>query len=123
MNPVGLTGAVYQSPYASLRPEIGRKPLGDAARDIGTIGDAPSVQPGQIGQAPQFENVLGNFVKEVNSKQAAAGDKVSGLLSGQNVPLHQAMVAMEEASVSFQLMVEVRNKLLEGYQELMRLQV
>jgi flagellar hook-basal body complex protein FliE len=123
MNPVGISGGIYQSPYAALRPDIGRKPLGDAAREIGTIGDSPTIQPGQIGQAPQFENVLGNFVKEVNSKQAAAADKVTGLLSGQNVPLHQAMVSMEEASVSFQLMVEVRNKLLEGYQELMRLQV
>jgi flagellar hook-basal body complex protein FliE len=39
------------------------------------------------------------------------------------VSLHQAMIAMEEASVSFQLMVEVRNRLLESYQELMRMQI
>jgi flagellar hook-basal body complex protein FliE len=45
------------------------------------------------------------------------------LQSGQNVSLHQTMIAMEEASVSFQLMVEVRNKVLESYQELMRMQV
>ncbi|MBM3832099.1 MAG: flagellar hook-basal body complex protein FliE [Verrucomicrobia bacterium] len=70
-----------------------------------------------------FENVLGKLVQEVNAKQMAAGDAVTGLLSGQQVPLHQAMIAMEEASVSFQLMVEVRNKLLEGYQELIRMQV
>ncbi|MBI4659597.1 MAG: flagellar hook-basal body complex protein FliE [Verrucomicrobia bacterium] len=70
-----------------------------------------------------FDNVLGKLVKEVNAKQMAVGDAVTGLLSGQNVPLHQAMIAMEEASVSFQLMVEVRNKLLEGYQELIRMQV
>ena len=37
--------------------------------------------------------------------------------------MHQAMIAMEEASVSFQLMAEVRNKLLESYQELMRMQI
>ena len=48
---------------------------------------------------------------------------VNGLLSGQNIPLHRVMIAMEEASVAFQMMVEVRNKLLEGYQELMRMQV
>jgi flagellar hook-basal body complex protein FliE len=53
----------------------------------------------------------------------AAGDSVRGLVTQQGVPLHQAMIAMEEASVSFQLMVEVRNKLLESYQELMRMQV
>jgi flagellar hook-basal body complex protein FliE len=45
------------------------------------------------------------------------------LLSGKNVSLHQTMISMEEASVSFQLMVEVRNRLLDSYQELMRMQV
>ncbi len=46
----------------------------------------------------------------------AAGEAVRGMIGGQDVSLHQAMIAMEEASVSFQLMVEVRNKLLESYQ-------
>jgi flagellar hook-basal body complex protein FliE len=63
------------------------------------------------------------MVNEVGAKQAAAGDAVNGVLSGQNVSLHQAMIAMQEANVSFQLMVEVRNKLLESYQELMRMQI
>ena len=54
---------------------------------------------------------------------SAAGDTVNGLLSGKNVSLHQAMISMEEASVSFSLMVEVRNKLLDSYQELMRMQI
>ncbi len=48
---------------------------------------------------------------------------VSGLLSGKNVSLHQTMISMEEANVSFQIMVEVRNRLLDSYQELMRMQV
>ena len=68
-------------------------------------------------------DTLGRFVGEVADKQVAAGDSVRGLVTQQGVPLHQAMIAMEEASVSFQLMVEVRNKLLESYQELMRMQV
>lgn len=70
-----------------------------------------------------FENTIQQFVGEVSQKQAAAGQAVNGLLSGQNVSLHQTMIASEEASISFQLMVEVRNKLLESYQELMRMQV
>ena len=83
------------------------------------LPSAPAQTQGPAG----FDNLLGQFVREVNTKQLAAGDATTGVLSGQNVPLHQAMIAMEEASVSFQLMVEVRNKLLEGYQELMRMQV
>jgi len=79
--------------------------------------------PGASHAVGSFSNVLSRFVEGVNSKQVAAGDAVRGLISGQDVSLHQAMIAMEEASVSFQLMVEVRNKLLESYQELMRMQV
>jgi flagellar hook-basal body complex protein FliE len=70
-----------------------------------------------------FSNLLGNFVHEVSDKQAAANESVNGLLSGKNVSLHQTMISVEEASVSFQLMVEVRNRLLDSYQELMRMQV
>lgn len=70
-----------------------------------------------------FGNMLGQLVNEVNTKGAASTDAVNGLLSGKDVSLHQTMIAVEEASVSFQLMVEVRNKLLESYQELMRMQV
>jgi flagellar hook-basal body complex protein FliE len=70
-----------------------------------------------------FANVLGDMVNEVAQKQADAGSAVTGLLSGQNVSLHQAMISMEEANVSFQMMVEVRNRLLDSYQELMRMQI
>jgi flagellar hook-basal body complex protein FliE len=63
------------------------------------------------------------MVNDVSAKGAASSEAVNGLLSGKDVSLHQTMIAVEEASVSFQLMVEVRNKLLESYQELMRMQV
>jgi len=113
-------------------------PLGGPLSDVAQNGVLPSI-PAQDLQnlnsdiAPQpvadvqsggsFQNLLGNFVGEVNDKQAAAGDAIAGLMSGKNVSLHQAMISMEEASVSFQMMVEVRNKLLDSYQELMRMQV
>ena len=70
-----------------------------------------------------FSDVLHDMVREVNAKQQVASESVGAVLSGGNVPLHQTMIAMEEASVSFQLMVEVRNKLLDSYQEIMRMQV
>ena len=84
---------------------------------------APPAAGGASNVGASFENLLGDIVGEVNAKQTAAGQAVNGLLSGQNVSLHQAVIAMEEASVSFQFMVEVRNKLLEAYQELMRMHV
>lgn len=80
------------------------------------------ITPGQKSDE-SFGNVFGRMVQEVSSKQQAAAETVRGLQSGDGVSLHQAVIAMEEANVSFQLMVEVRNKLLEAYQELMRMQV
>jgi|SRR4051794_12916697 flagellar hook-basal body complex protein FliE len=87
---------------------------------LGNIRPAQTevVQPGR-----SFSDFLGEMVRDVNVKQTEAAETVNGVLSGQNVPLHQAMLSVEEASVSFQLMVEVRNKLLDSYQELMRMQI
>lgn len=70
-----------------------------------------------------FSSLLGKMVSEVNAQQVNANQQVNALQSGANVPLHQAVISMEEASVSFQLMVEVRNRLLESYQEIMRMQM
>lgn len=91
-------------------------------QELGAIAKVGGIETQGV-SGSSFSDVLTGMVREVSAKQAAAGDAVEGVLSGQNVPLHQAMIAMEEASVSFQLMVEVRNKLLESYQELMRMQI
>jgi flagellar hook-basal body complex protein FliE len=70
-----------------------------------------------------FATMLGQMASDVNAQQNNATQTVNALQSGQKVPLHQAVIAMEEANVSFQLMVEVRNRLLESYQEIMRMQI
>lgn len=81
-------------------------------------------QPGAAAATTgSFSSLLDRAVAEVNTKQNAAAEALRGLQSGQNVSLHQAMIASEEANVSFQLMVETRNRLLESYQEIMRMQV
>lgn len=92
---------------------------------LGTIDPSTGLQPANNAQssAESFATSLGQMVAQVSGKQAVAGEAVAGLMSGQSVSLHQAMIAIEEANVSLQLMVEVRNKLLESYQELMRMQV
>ncbi|HTR40576.1 MAG TPA: flagellar hook-basal body complex protein FliE [Pseudomonadales bacterium] len=70
-----------------------------------------------------FSSMLSQMVDDVSTQQKASAQAVSALQSGQNVPLHQAVISMEEANVSFQLMVEVRNRLMDAYQEIMRMQV
>lgn len=86
--------------------------------ELGRAQETASAQSGN-----SFASMLGQMVSDVNAKQNISGQAVSALQSGQNVPLHQAVIAMEEANVSFHLMVEVRNRLLEAYQEVMRMQI
>ena len=103
----------------AVRPGAMPTPGIQAPTPLGQPGEITPSQPG----GDSFGNVLGKLISDVNTKQNAATAAVDGLQSGQPVPLHQAVIAMEEANVSFQLMVEVRNKLLDSYQELMRMQI
>ncbi len=88
-----------------------------------TTGDVNAAGSATAPAGASFSSVLGSLVQDVNAKQNAAGQALRDLQSGQNVSLHQTMIATEEANVSFQLMVEVRNRLLDSYQELMRMSV
>ena len=87
----------------------------------------PAEEPGALAPAQpsgdSFSTLLSKMVGEVNSKQVAASQAVNNLQAGGNVSLHSAVIAMEEANVSFQLMVEVRNKMLDAYQEIMKMSV
>ncbi|MGO8697646.1 MAG: flagellar hook-basal body complex protein FliE [Limisphaerales bacterium] len=107
-----VSSATKNIPAAELR-ELAPAPNSDAPQALSSSAPAGS----------GFESLLGNFVGDVAQKQATASDTVAALLSGKNVSLHQAMISMEEANISFQMMVEVRNKLLDSYQELMRMQI
>ena len=121
MNPMATQGLTEM--YRQQRAMM------EQAREIqqtAKTGQVESTQAAQGAGAVQgagFGEVLNQFVGEVNQKQLDSTQAVNDLLAGKEVPLHQAMIAMQEAGVAFQLMVEVRNKLLERYQELMRMQI
>ena len=106
-----------------LKPAQDLATKAPSTAELSSLKDLAGAGTPTTGSSGSFSDVLGGMVQEVNGKQMAAGDAVQGLLSGDKVSLHQAMIAMEEASVSFQLMVEVRNKLLDSYQEIMRMQI
>jgi flagellar hook-basal body complex protein FliE len=63
------------------------------------------------------------LVSKVNDIQVQSDKSIQGLASGENKNLHEVMIAVEKASISFQFMSQVRNKALEAYQEVMRMQV
>jgi len=119
-----IPGAGGSMPSALQNAVSGVQSQPISPAELAKLDSAPSIQPfTPASSTGNFENLLGNFVGDVAQKQSAANNTVNALLSGQNVSLHQTMISMEEANVSFQLMVEVRNKLLDSYQELMKMQV
>jgi flagellar hook-basal body complex protein FliE len=63
------------------------------------------------------------MVSSVDAKESQAQAITRDVLLGKNDQVHQSVIAMQEASVAFQLMVQVRNKVVESYQELMRMPV
>jgi flagellar hook-basal body complex protein FliE len=72
---------------------------------------------------PSFGDLLRDFAGDVNNLQFKAGQAIDLLVAGQAADVHQVMVAVEEAGIALDLMLEIRNRVLEGYQELIRMQV
>jgi flagellar hook-basal body complex protein FliE len=94
------------------------------SRQLEQLGGAGGLQPGAASAAPQsFGKTLGNFVGEVDTQIKTSEAERTKVLTGETTNLHQAMIASQEASIGFTFMVELRNKLVESYQELMRSQV
>jgi len=107
--------------------EMARQINTQASSQIGTVhpGVGPAVQPmpTQPAEGGVFDSVLGKFVHEVNDKHVQMGNSLQGMLAGENVPLHQVMTEFQEAGVAFTMMVELRNKMLESYKEMMAMQI
>ena len=70
-----------------------------------------------------FADTLKNSIEKVDKLQAEADQSVQELLTGNEQNLHQVMIAVEKANLSFQLMMQVRNKIIGAYEEMMRTQV
>lgn len=82
---------------------------------------APSGQVGREGS--QFLDSLKSAISQVNDVQLEAGRAVDALMTGQTENVHQTMVALQKADASFQLMMQVRNKLVAAYEEMNRMQI
>ncbi len=82
---------------------------------------ASGIQPTQKpNDGESFGDTLSNFIGDVNKMQLQSAEKTQLFATGQIQDVHEVMAAAEEASVSMALLLEIRKKALEGYQELMR---
>ena len=70
-----------------------------------------------------FTDSLQQAISKANDIQLAADQATEALMTGQTQNIHQTMVALQEADVSFQLMMQIRNKLVSAYEEIQRMQI
>lgn len=81
----------------------------------------PTPKPKSAGD--NFGQMLMDALKEVNAAQINARDMQTSFMAGRNVELHDLQIALERASIAMQLTLQVRNKILEAYQEIQRMQI
>jgi flagellar hook-basal body complex protein FliE len=74
-------------------------------------------------EGPAFADVLKGAIQDVNRMQADADEAIKGVQLGEDIDIHDAMLALNKADTSFKLLMEVRNKLLKAYDEVMRTQL
>jgi len=75
------------------------------------------------GYSSSFAETLKSAIQDVNSLQVQAGKAVEQMVSGEAASIHDVMISVEKAKVSFDLLMEVRNKALDVYREMMKIQI
>lgn len=70
-----------------------------------------------------FQEVLDNAIKNANEADLANKAEIGKLLSGSTDDLHTSMIAMEKAEIALQYSIQIRNKILDAYNEIMRMQI
>jgi flagellar hook-basal body complex protein FliE len=120
MSLIGSVGGVYGSGTALNRittPGLAEGIKAPAPINLAGTGATEKTQESGFG------NVFEKMILSVNTQQQQAQSMAKDVLLGNSDNLHGSMIAMQEAGVAFQMMVEVRNKVVESYQELMRMPV
>ena len=74
-------------------------------------------------QTESFWQFLQHSIEKVNDLQLQADKAAQDFLLGKDVNIHQVMIAIEKANISLQLMVQIRNKIINAYEEMMRMQI
>jgi len=97
---------------------------------IAPITSAPAIAAPRLdsaalaqGNAGEFRSLLGSAIQQVSAAQNTADAAVQGFLSGENQELHSTILAAQRADLQFDMFLQVRNKVVSAYQEVMRMQI
>ncbi len=89
---------------------------------IPPIQQPSSVQPSGSAKEAGFGDVLKTAIDQVEQLHNNAQNQVADLLTGERGDVHNVMIAVQKADVAFQFMMQVRNKIVNAYQEIERMQ-
>ena len=91
---------------------------------IGNISELPKLSPLQqpASEDGGFSGVLKNALQQVNVLNGGAEQQIGTMLKGGNTDMSSVMIAVEKADVAFQLMMQVRNKIVSAYQDIEKMQ-
>ena len=78
--------------------------------------------PAEVSDKTKFNNMLADFIGEVNQSSLEADKITSDFINGKDVQLHEVMIAGEKARTNLELLMEIRNKTVDMYKELIRMQ-
>ena len=95
-------------------------PLGSTLLGGNTAPAAADPGAGASGE-PTFGDMLKQALQDVSQAQASAEGEARNLMTGEGADMHSAILAVQKADVSFQMMMAVRSKLIEAYREVMRM--
>ena len=101
----------------ALDPTTGR------LEGIGRLGETRAPQSTDAANGDEFKKYLLDNLNKVNTMQQDAGKMVTDMVMGNEQDITKVMTAMEKASVAFDTLMAVRNKLVESYQEILRMRV
>lgn len=97
-------------------------PIDEVAPQI--LGNLPRLEPASNSPAAGvFGEIFTQGLNQVNRSLVATQTDLQRLATGEARDLHQVMIKLEESRLSFQLMMQVRNRLLEAYQDVMKMQI
>ena len=116
----GNTERLFESPAVSdmrVQQEMRNNGM-DASSAVGAAGGSDAAS-----NANTFADILHNSVEKVNTMQTQADQAIANLVAGRTKNIHETMLTIERADESLKLMMQVRNKILDAYKEIMRMQV
>lgn len=91
-------------------------------RETSTSLVDPKNNPNEV-PGTTFSDILRNSVEKVNELQTQANTSIHELVAGRTKNIHETLLTIERADNSLKLMMQVRNKILDAYREIMRMQV